>query len=164
VTTPRQRRAGRVAAAGRWLRARLAATPGSMTVLTTGVLVVVLMVIGVGTSITGVHLERNALQHAADSAALAASQAVDEHALYTKGEGPLVLPASARAAAEQHLRDYPPSSGRTVDIHVTSVSTAGDGTVHVVVAAATHPPLAGWFTRGTGIAVPLTVEGEARAR
>src|SRR5699024_4704849 len=83
-----------------------------------------------------------------------ASQAVDEHALYTKGEGPLVLPASARAAAEQHLRDYPPSSGRTVDIHVTSVSTAGDGTVHVVVAAATHPPLAGWFTRGTGIAVP----------
>src|SRR5690625_7822384 len=81
-----------------------------MTVLTTGVLVVVLMVIGVGTSITGVHLERNALQHAADSAALAASQAVDEHALYTKGEGPLVLPASARAAAEQHLRDYPPRS------------------------------------------------------
>src|SRR5690625_7800583 len=96
-----------------------------MTVLTTGVLVVVLMVIGVGTSITGVHLERNALQHAADSAALAASQAVDEHALYTKGEGPLVLPASARAAAEQHLRDYPPSSGRTVDIHVTSVSKIG---------------------------------------
>src|SRR5690625_5886291 len=114
-----------------------------MTVLTTCALPIFLMVIGAGTSITGVHRERNARQHAADSAALAASQAVDEHALYTKGEGPLVLPASARPAAEQHLRDYPPSSGRTVDIHVTSVSTAGDGTVHVVVAAATHPPLAG---------------------
>src|SRR5690625_6115720 len=99
-----------------------------MTVLTTGVLVVVLMVIGVGTSITSVHLERNALQHAADSAALAASQAVDEHALYTKGDGPFMLPASARAAAGQHLRAYPPSTSPTVDIHATSVSTARDGT------------------------------------
>lgn len=82
----------------------------------------------------------------------------------TRRGGTVGAAGLGRAAAEQHLRDYPPSSGRTVDIHVTSVSTAGDGTVHVVVAAATHPPLAGWFTRGTGIAVPLTVEGEARAR
>lgn len=135
-----------------------------MTVLTTGVLVVILMVIGVGVSITGVHLERNALQHAADSAALAASQAVDEQSLYQEGEGPLVLPASARAAAEEHLRTYPLSSVSTAEIQVASVSTSGDGTVRVVLTASTHPPLAGWFTRGTGLAVPLTVEGEARAR
>lgn len=135
-----------------------------MTVLTTGVLVVILMVIGVGVSITGVHLERNSLQHAADSVALAASQAVDEQSLYREGEGPLVLPASARAAAEEHLRTYPLSTDLTTEIQVASVSTSGDGTVHVVLTASTHPPLAGWFTRGTGLAVPLIVEGEARAR
>ena len=48
---------------------------GSMTVLTTGVLVVILLVMAVGTAITSVHLERNRLQSAADGAALAASQA-----------------------------------------------------------------------------------------
>lgn len=147
-----------------WLSRRLAATSGSMTVLTTGVLVVILMVVGVGTSITGVHLERSALQHAADSAARAASQAVDEPALYQEGEGPLVLPASARDAAEEHLRDYPLLTSRTVDIQVASVVTSDDGAVRVVLTAATHPPLAGWFTRGVGISVPLTVEGQARAR
>ena len=55
-------------------------------------------------------------------------------------------------------------TGPTGEARRSRYALAGDGTVHVVVAAATHPPLAGWFTRGTGIAVPLTVEGEARAR
>ena len=44
------------------------------------------------------------------------------------------------------------------------IADGGDGTVRVVITARTHPPLAGWFTRGTGTAIPLTVEGEARAR
>src|SRR5690625_6804449 len=102
-----------------------------MTVLTTGVLVVVLMVIGVGTSITGVHLERNALQHAADSAALAASQAVDEHALYTKGEGPLVLPASARAAAEDRKSTRLNSSHVAISYAVFCLKKKNNNPTHI---------------------------------
>lgn len=146
------------------LHTRLADARGSMTILTTGVLVVILMVIAVGTAITGVQLERNGLQHAADSAALAASQAVDGARLYDGAEGPAIHPASARAAAEEQLRAYPHETTSTVDIHLADVTVDPDGTVHVVLSARTHPPLAGWFTRGTDLAIPLTVQGEARAR
>ncbi|MGP9538966.1 pilus assembly protein TadG-related protein [Brachybacterium sp. AOP43-C2-M15] len=135
-----------------------------MTILTTGVLVVILMVIAVGTAITGVQLERTGLQHAADSAALAAAQAVDGARLYEGGDGPVIHPASARAAAEEHLRTYPHDTTSTEGIHLEEVTVDPDGTVHVILSARTHPPLAGWFTRGTGLSIPLTVTGEARAR
>lgn len=146
------------------LRGRLRDARGSMTILTTGVLVVVLMVIAVGTAITGVQLERNGLQHAADSAALAAAQAVDPARLYIDGDGAAIHRGTARAAAEAHLRDYPHETTSTESIQLAEVAVDADGTVHVVITARTHPPLAGWFTRGTGTAIPLTVEGEARAR
>ncbi|ATG54452.1 hypothetical protein CFK41_06480 [Brachybacterium ginsengisoli] len=148
----------------RTLRARALDARGSMTVLSTGVLVVILMVIAVGTAITGVQLERNGLQHAADSAALAAAQSVDPARIYTDGEGAAIHEGSARAAAEAHLREYPHETTSTEDIHISSLTVDPDGTVHVVLSARTHPPLAGWFTRGTGTAIPLTVDGEARAR
>lgn len=146
------------------LRGRFEDARGSMTILTTGVLVVVLMVIGVGTAITGVHLERNGLQHAADSAALAASQAVDMSRIYTEENGPVIHAGSAREAAEDHLRAYPHDTTSTEDIHIRDVRVDADGTVHVTLGARTHPPLVGWFTRGTGRSIPLTVTGEARAR
>lgn len=148
----------------RTIRDRVHDARGSMTILTTGVLVVILMVIAVGTAITGVQLERNGLQHAADSTALAAAQSVDPSRIYTAGEGAAIHPGSARAAAEAHLRDYPHETTRTEGIALSTLTVDPDGTVHVVLSARTHPPLAGWFTRGTGTAIPLTVEGEARAR
>ncbi|MDN5820907.1 MAG: pilus assembly protein TadG-related protein [Brachybacterium sp.] len=148
----------------RTIRERALDVRGSMTILTTGVLVVILMVIAVGTAITGVQLERNGLQHAADSAALAAAQSVDPSRIYTAGEGNAIHPRSARAAAEAHLRNYPHETTRTEGIALAALTVDPDGTVHVVVTARTHPPLAGWFMRGTGTAIPLTVEGEARAR
>lgn len=135
-----------------------------MTILTTGVLVVILMVIAVGTSITGVHLERNRLQHAADGAALAASQAIDPANLYGPGEGSVPSRADARAAAIDHLETYPLDSTRTEDLAVGEVEVEVDGTVRIELRATTHPPLAGWFTRGTGLTVTLTVDGEARSR
>jgi len=65
---------------------------------------------------------------------------------------------------EQHLRTYPHDTTSTEDIRLEDVSVDADGTVHVVLAARTNPPLVGWFTRGTGTSIPLTVTGEARAR
>lgn len=146
------------------LRSRLRETRGSITILTTGVLVVILLVIGVGTAITGVHLERTELQHAADSAALAASQAVDPARIYVDSSGAVIHAGSARRAAEDHLRSYPLDTDRTEDLRIADVTVDAEGTVSVVLTARTHPPLAGWFTRRTNASIPLTVEGEARAR
>ena len=161
AATPLASRIGRPVAT---VRERWADARGSMTILTTGVLVVILMVIAVGTSITGVQLERNGLQHAADSAALAASQAVDPARIYSDGDGPAIHTGSARDAAEEHLRTYPYDTTSTEDIHIQEVTVDADGTAHVVLAARTNPPLVGWFTRGTDTSIPLTVLGEARAR
>lgn len=153
-----------VRGAARTLISRLRSPEGSMTILTTGVLVVILMVIAVGTSITGVHLERNRLQHAADGAALAASQAIDPSGLYGPGSGAVPSESAARQAVADHLATYPIDTTRTENIDIGAVRVDADGTVHVQLAATTHPPLAGWFTRGTGISVTLAVEGEARSR
>lgn len=161
AATPLASRIGRPVAT---VRERWADARGSMTILTTGVLVVILMVIAVGTSITGVQLERNGLQHAADSAALAASQAVDPARIYSDRDGPAIHTGSARDAAEEHLRTYPYDTTSTEDIHIQEVTVDADGTAHVVLAARTNPPLVGWFTRGTDTSIPLTVLGEARAR
>ena len=161
AATPLASRIGRPVAT---VRERWADARGSMTILTTGVLVVILMVIAVGTSITGVQLERNGLQHAADSAALAASQAVDPARIYSDVDGPAIHTGSARDAAEEHLRTYPYDTTSTEDIHIQEVTVDADGTAHVVLAARTNPPLVGWFTRGTDTSIPLTVLGEARAR
>lgn len=147
-----------------WLRARLAAVEGSMTILTTGVLVVILLVAALGAAITGVHLERNELQHAADATALAASQGLDPAELYIPGDETPVTPSSAREAAEAHLATYPFDPSRTTGITLASVEVDPDGSVRVVLTARTDPPLAGWFTRGTGTSIPLAVDGEARAR
>ncbi|PMC76562.1 MULTISPECIES: pilus assembly protein TadG-related protein [unclassified Brachybacterium] len=146
------------------LRERIAGTSGSMTILTTGVLVVLLMVIAVGTAVTGVQLERNGLQHAADAAALAASQAVDPSEIYRAGEGSVISPPEARQAAADHLAAYPLDSDRVEGVEILGVTVAADGTVHVVLAARAHPPLLSWFSRETGMTIPLTVTGEARAR
>lgn len=70
----------------------------------------------------------------------------------------------AATAAERQLRSYPHETTRTEGLRLGEVTVDPDGTVHVVLSARTHPPLAGWFTRGTDLAIPLTVHGEARAR
>ncbi len=148
----------------RSLRAAIRASEGSMTVLTTGVLVVILLVMAVGAAITGVHLERNELQSAADSTALAAAQGADREEIYTAGDSSPITESSARAAAEEPLSRYPLDTGRTHDIGLDEVSVEADGTVRIVLSARTDPPLAGWFTRRSGTSITLHVEGESRAR
>ncbi|PWH05230.1 hypothetical protein DEO23_14220 [Brachybacterium endophyticum] len=148
----------------RTLRRALAADHGTMTVLTTGVLVVVLMVIGVGTAITGVQLERNRLQNAADGAALAASQAYGEENIYGEDDSSGLRPGDVRDAAEDYLASYPPGSPRTRDLHVEEARVEEDGTVVVRLAALTDPPLIGWVTRTDLVTIPLDVGGSARSR
>ena len=147
----------------RALAARLREDRGTMTILVVGVLVVILMVLAVGTAITGIHLERNRLQGTADGAALAASQAYSLDELY--GQGPAQLQqADARAAAEAYLSTYPVASERTRDVRIASLDVDGDGMVRVVLEAQTDPPLIGWITSIGWVRVGIDAEGSARSR
>lgn len=145
---------------------RLRDDAGTMTILTTGILVVILMVIGVGVAITGVQLERNELQSMADGAALAASQGFSEADLYTgtSDQAPVVRRADAERIARDYLRAYPTSSTRTHDVALADLVVGEDGTVRVVLAARTDPPLLGWVTRHGDLSITLHAAGDARAR
>lgn len=145
--------------------ARLRGESGTMTILTVGVIIVILMVLAVGTAITGVHLERNRLQSTADGAALVASQAYDPQSLYGSGGSEVrVSERDARAAAEAYLAAYPVSSARTRDVRIEQVDVGADGTVRVVLAAQTDPPLIGWVTRIGWVSVGISATGSARSR
>lgn len=136
---------------------------GSMTILVTGFLVVILMVTALGASITAVHLDRNALQSTADTTALAASQAIGAPVFYGRSER-AVGRRAARAAAQEHLARYAEERGTMSDISLADVRVADDGTVSVVLTARSHPPLVSWFTRRTGWSVHLDATGESRAQ
>lgn len=152
----------------RAMRRRLRDDAGTMTILITGILVVILMVVGVGVAITSVQLERNELQAMADGAALAASQAFDEADIYGPGAAqnrtPVVRTAAAREAAARYLRQYPSDSSRLRGAVLDGVAVAADGTVRVQLAARTDPALIGWVTRRGDLAITLHAAGDARAR
>lgn len=158
--------------APRRLRVRLAADDGNMSVLTTGILVVVLLVLAAGVSITGVHLERKELQAVADGAALRAASSVPGSSFYPgdvrRGPGgDPVLPvteATARRAATDYLASYPLPPGRTSGHTVTVVSAEAGGEVTVRIGAATDPPLIGWLTSAFQSGVPIWAESTAFAR
>lgn len=156
--------------------ARLDDDSGNMTVLTGGVIAIVLLAIGVGTALTGVHLERKELQSAADGAALYAVARVAEDAVYggaaeqagepapLTGERRLPLSqAGVREAAEQYLADYPSPAGRTGPPAVADVELLGDGTAQLTLTAVTNPPLIGWITDATGTGVVLRATATATA-
>lgn len=143
------------------LRAGLRRDEGTITILLVGVLVVVLMVIGVGVSITGVHLQRTELQDAADAAALAASQSVESQSFY--GTGERLTAASARSSAEHHLSTYIHLTSGIDQARIEAVDVGSDGTVRLTLVGRAHPPLIGWLV-DSGMEIPVTVVGEAHAR
>ena len=135
---------------------------GSITIPLIGLIVVILGVCALGVAITGVHLDRNELQARADGAALAASQGLDPAVAYVKGARP-VDPQEARRRAREYLRSFPEVRDGLEDIAIAAVDVDPDGRVRVTLTARAHPPLASWFTHRTGMAVPLSARGSARA-
>lgn len=134
---------------------------GTVLLLIIGLVVVAAVLVSVVTDVSALYLERRELIAAADGAALAGAQAVDEESIYRDG-----LPASGpvpldQAAAEQAVRDYLAVAGLlTTDLEVTiSTSTT---TVSVVLATRMRLPMASTVTAGTtGTA---TVSASATAR
>lgn len=136
---------------------------GTVTILLIGVLVVILMVIAVTTSITGIHLDRNRLQYAADGAALAAAQAIDPDEVYGGGSGGVVDEDEARRRATDYLAADPATLSDLQDVTITTVQVGADGTVRITLEAGAHPLLVGWLTEASASPVPLIAVGEARS-
>ncbi len=136
---------------------------GNTSVLTIGVMVVVLMVIAFGAAVTGVEVDRNRLQFVADGAALYASSAFDESQVYGHDPGtlgPAPTDADARARARAYVEKYPIQHPRIRDVTVSSVRVEPDGRVAVTLRARTRPPLVGWIADALDVPVPLTVHSE----
>lgn len=145
---------------------------GNTSVLTIGVMVIVLMVIAFGAAITGVELDRNRVQAMADGAALSAAAAVDEDAVEAFNAGyrapgqtrsKLISQDSAEQAVEDYLASYPAGGGSLGRVEVESVEVHPSGDVTVRMVAETSPPLVGWISRGLDAPVTLRVESEAHS-
>lgn len=147
-------------------RARLASEDGNASVLTIGLVTIVLMLIAFGTALTGIELDRNRLHFIADGAALYASGAFDETSVYEGSEAHVRFAPSETSADErvrEYVRQYPGTSARLRNVTVDSVDAYADGRVEVRLSAVTDPPLVGWISRSLDAGVPLRVVSEGHS-
>lgn len=135
---------------------------GNITVLSIGVCVLVVMLVGFAAAVTGVELDRNRIQFVSDGAALYASSGFSEEQVYgdeAGSRGPTA--ADARARAQEYVKEYPISHPRIDGIRVEQVSVDSDGRVTLTVVGSAHPPLVGWVSRSLDKPVSIRVSSEA---
>ena len=142
-------------------RLALRGEEGTVLLLILGLVVVAALLVAVVTDVSALYLERRELVAAADGAALAGAQAVDEELVYRNG-----LPASGpvpldRGAAEQAVRNYLSDAGLlTANLDVT-ISTSAT-TVSVVLKTRTELPVANTVTAGTSGTADVSASATAR--
>lgn len=134
---------------------------GTVLLLILGLVVVAALFVSVVTDISALYLERRELVAAADGAALAGAQAVDEESVYRDG-----LPASGpvpldQEAAEQAVRDYLADAGLLTGRLEVSISTSAT-TVSVVLATRLDLPVASTVTAGASGAADVSASATAR--
>jgi hypothetical protein len=132
---------------------------GSMLILMIGLVVLCLLLVAVVTDASTLFLARMHLISAADGAALAGAQAVDQEALYTgPATGQLPLdPAGVRTAVDRYLV----VDGDT-DVQVLGVST--DGTVvRVAFQRQVRLPFLNLVTLGAKDSVSVTADAAAES-
>ena len=132
---------------------------GTVLLLILGLVTLVALLVAVVTDVSALYLERRQLVAAADGAALAGAQKVNEARVYTEGlpdSGPVPLNADA---AEEAALAYVHDAGINVDqVSVEATAT----TVSVNIAVEYRLPIASKITIGsTGTA---TVSASATAR
>jgi len=141
--------------------ARRESDEGSVLLLILGLVVLLVLVVTVVVDVTALFLARRDVLAAADGAALAGAQAVDEARLYTEGlgDGPLPLePARAEQAARAYLRDV--GVGERLDWFEVDVE-ATTTTVTVRLVGVAPLPFVSRLTPGAGGGVE--VAGSATA-
>jgi uncharacterized membrane protein len=135
------------------------ADEGTVLLLILGIVVVAAMLAVVVTDVSALYLQRRTLVAAADGAALAGAQAVDEAEVYVHGlpsEGPVPLDA---AAAEEAATAYVAALGIDVDdVRVEATAT----TVSVQIVTRYRLPISSTVTMG--VAGEPVVDASATAR
>ena len=132
-----------------------------MLLLILGLVVVAALLVAVVTDVSALYLERRELVAAADGAALAGAQAVDEAWVYRNGlppSGPVPLDATA---AERAARDYLADAGvlgpRT-NVTISSSPTS----VSVAIVTRIELPVASSVTAGTSGTAAVSASAMAR--
>jgi uncharacterized membrane protein len=141
----------------------LADEGGQILVLMIGFLVLAAMLVVVVVNLSRVFLQDRSLTAAADGAALAAVQAVDESVVYGGALGES-LPLDSSTVDEQ-VRDYVAAAGLTERFDgFTVVETRVDGaSVVVVLAANVDLPFVGVVSDRWANGVPIAAEARATA-
>jgi Flp pilus assembly protein TadG len=136
---------------------------GSVLVLMIGFLVLAAMLVVVVVHLSRVFLHDRALSAAADGAALAAVQAVDESAIYGGAFGQS-LPLDS-SAVDQRVEDYVVASGLTsrFDDFAVIETRVESGRVVVVLRATVDLPFDGIVSQGWTGGVPISAESRATA-
>ena len=142
-------------------RLHVSGDEGTVLLLIFGLVVVAALLVAVVTDVSALYLKRRELVAAADGAALAGAQAVDEESVYRNG-----LPASGpvpldQGAAEQAVRDYLSEAGLlTANLDVT-ISTSAT-TVSVVLRTRMQLPVANTVTAGASGTAAVSASATAR--
>lgn len=137
---------------------------GSISLLVLGYTLICLSFVAVVVDATAVHLARTQLLDAADAAALAAADAIDERSVYRGGvqdELP-VTSAAVRDQALAYLRVYPPPS-RMDRMALAGAAGSDDGTATVVLRGRVRLPVAASVLNAFGGGITVTVTSTARS-
>lgn len=134
---------------------------GTVLLLIVGLVAVVGLLVAVVTDVTALYLQRRDLVSAADGAALAGAQAVDEETIYTQGlptSGPLPLDeGAARSAVDEYLSNAG-LAGEALIVRVETTPT----TVSVSVSATYDLPVANTATLGVTGSAQVSASATAR--
>lgn len=132
---------------------------GTVLLLIIGLITVVALLVAVVTDVSSLYLHRRELIAAADGAALAGAQSVDEAAIYRDGlprTGPVPLDPDAARQAVHHYLDEAGLGG--VDVQIVATTT----TVTVRLAERYRLPVASTVTAGTAGDPAVTASATAR--
>lgn len=138
---------------------------GQLTILVIGFTVVVALLITVVVNASRVFLVHRALSAAADGAAVAAADALDEPRFYTGSRPPDTLPLSSAAVAAA-VEDYAASAGlaERFDGFRAGGTLAPDGsTVSATCAAVVRLPFVNLVSQRYADGLPLSVTASARS-
>lgn len=136
------------------------ADQGTVLLLIIGLVVLATLLVAVVTDISALYLERRQLVAAADGAALAGAQAVDEETIYRNGlpaTGPVPLD---QEAAERAVRDYLSEAGLLTAKLEVNISTSAT-TVSVLLRTRSRLPVASTVTAGASGSAEVSASATA---
>lgn len=145
------------------------ADEGQIMVLALGFTVVLLLLVTVIVSLTGIQLERERLADLADNLALEAADSIAESSIYgtdappgAASEAPLT-DEGVHAAVAEHLADNPAALTGLEEVTVVSATSPDGRSARVVLASRARPTLISPVTSLFSDGAVLTAESTARA-